>query len=59
MSETSSLQQAREAAGLTVEQISSLTNIPNAVIKGLENNSASDFKSSGEFSKFRELSVVA
>ena len=39
MSETSSLQQAREAAGLTVEQISSLTNIPSAVIKGLENNS--------------------
>lgn len=39
MSETSSLQQAREAAGLTVEQISSLTNIPSAVIKSLENNS--------------------
>jgi len=39
MSETSSLQQARKAAGLTVEQISSLTNIPSTVIKGLENNS--------------------
>jgi cytoskeletal protein RodZ len=39
MSEISSLQQAREAAGLTVEQISSLTNIRGGVIRDLENNS--------------------
>lgn len=39
MAEKSSLQQAREAAGLTVEQISSLTNIRVGVIKDLENNS--------------------
>ena len=35
----SSLAQARETAGLTVEQISALTNIRVAVIKDLENNS--------------------
>lgn len=39
MSEMSSLQQAREAAGLSVEQISSLTSIRSAVIKDLESNS--------------------
>lgn len=39
MAEKSSLQQAREAAGLTVEQISALTNIRVGVIKDLENNS--------------------
>lgn len=39
MSEISSLQQAREAAGLSVEQISSLTSIRSAVIKDLESNS--------------------
>jgi cytoskeletal protein RodZ len=39
MSEMSSLQQAREAAGLSVEQISSLTSIRTAVIKDLECNS--------------------
>jgi len=39
MSEISSLQQAREAAGLSVEQISSLTSIRIAVIKDLESNS--------------------
>ena len=39
MSEISSLQQAREAAGLSVEQISSLTSIRTAVIKDLECNS--------------------
>jgi cytoskeleton protein RodZ len=39
MSEVSSLQQAREAAGLSVEQISSLTSIRTAVIKDLECNS--------------------
>jgi cytoskeletal protein RodZ len=39
MAEKSSLQQAREAAGLTVEQISSLTNVRVGVIKDLENNS--------------------
>jgi cytoskeletal protein RodZ len=40
MEAKSSLAQAREAAGLTVEQISALTNIRVAVIKDLENNSA-------------------
>ena len=40
MQAKSSLAQAREAAGLTVEQISALTNIRAAVIKDLENNSA-------------------
>jgi len=40
METKSSLAQAREAAGLTVEQISALTNIRVAVIKDLENNSA-------------------
>ena len=40
MQAKSSLAQAREAAGLTVEQISALTNIRVAVIKDLENNSA-------------------
>jgi cytoskeletal protein RodZ len=40
MEAKSSLAQAREAAGLTVEQISALTNIRAAVIKDLENNSA-------------------
>ena len=39
MAEKSSLQQAREVAGLSVEQIASLTNIRPAVIKDLENNS--------------------
>ena len=39
MSEISSLQQARDAAGLSVEQISSLTSIRTAVIKDLECNS--------------------
>ena len=39
MAEKSSLQQAREAAGLTVEQISAITNIRAGVIKDLENNS--------------------
>lgn len=39
MAEKSSLQQTREAAGLTVEQISSLTNVRVGVIKDLENNS--------------------
>ena len=39
MAEKSLLQQAREAAGLTVEQISSLTNVRVGVIKDLENNS--------------------
>jgi len=40
MQAKSSLAQAREAAGLTVEQISALTNIRVAVIKDLEHNSA-------------------
>ena len=39
METKSSLAQAREAAGLTVEQISALTNIRAAVIKDLEMNS--------------------
>jgi len=39
MQAKSSLAQAREAAGLTVEQISALTNIRAAVIKDLEMNS--------------------
>ena len=39
MAEKSSLKQAREVAGLSVEQIASLTNIRPAVIKDLENNS--------------------
>jgi len=39
MQDKSSLAQAREAAGLTVDQISALTNIRVAVIKDLENNS--------------------
>jgi cytoskeleton protein RodZ len=39
MESRSSLAQARETAGLTVEQISALTNIRVAVIKDLENNS--------------------
>jgi len=39
MAEKSSLQQAREAAGLTVEQISALTNTRAGVIRDLENNS--------------------
>ena len=39
MESRSSLAQAREAAGLTVEQISALTNIRAAVIKDLEMNS--------------------
>jgi len=39
METKSSLAQAREAAGLTVEQISALTNIRAAVIKDLEINS--------------------
>jgi cytoskeletal protein RodZ len=38
MAEKSSLQQAREVAGLSVEQIASLTNIRPAVIRDLENN---------------------
>ena len=40
MLETSLLQQAREAANLTVEQIANQTNIRAAVIRDLENNSA-------------------
>ena len=39
MESKSSLAQARETAGLTVEQISAITNIRVAVIKDLENNS--------------------
>ena len=39
MENKSSLAQARETAGLTIEQISALTNIRVAVIKDLENNS--------------------
>ena len=39
MTEKSSLQQARDAAGLTVEQISAITNIRTGVIRDLENNS--------------------
>jgi cytoskeleton protein RodZ len=39
MESKSSLAQARETAGLTVDQISALTNIRVAVIKDLENNS--------------------
>jgi cytoskeleton protein RodZ len=39
MAEKSSLQQAREAAGLTVEQISAITNIRAGVIRDLEINS--------------------
>lgn len=39
MAAKSSLQQAREAAGLTIEQISSITNIRTGVIRDLENNS--------------------
>jgi len=39
MAEKSSLQQAREAAGLTVEQISAITNIRTGVIRDLEINS--------------------
>ena len=39
MASKSSLAQARETAGLTVEQISALTNIRVAVIKDLEKNS--------------------
>ena len=39
MQSKSSLAQARETAGLTVDQISALTNIRVAVIKDLENNS--------------------
>ncbi len=39
MTEISSIQQAREAAGLSLEQISALTNIRPGVIKDLENNS--------------------
>lgn len=39
MAEKSSLQQAREAAGLTVEQISAITNIRAGVMRDLENNS--------------------
>lgn len=39
MAEKSSLQQAREAAGLTVEQILAITNIRTGVIRDLENNS--------------------
>ncbi len=39
MQSKSSLAQTRETAGLTVEQISALTNIRVAVIKDLENNS--------------------
>lgn len=39
MKDKSSLQQAREVAGLSVEQISSLTNIRTGVIRDLENNS--------------------
>ena len=39
MAEKSSLQQARDAAGLTIEQISAITNIRTGVIRDLENNS--------------------
>ena len=39
MAEKSSLQKAREAAGLSVEQISAITNIRAGVIRDLENNS--------------------
>ena len=39
MAEKSSLQQAREAAGLSVEQISAMTNTRAGVIRDLENNS--------------------
>ncbi len=39
MAEKSSLQQVREAAGLSVEQISVITNIRAGVIRDLENNS--------------------
>jgi len=39
MTEKSSLQQVREAAGLSVEQISAITNIRAGVIRDLENNS--------------------
>jgi hypothetical protein len=39
MAEKSSLQQVREAAGLSVEQISAITNIRAGVIRDLENNS--------------------
>lgn len=39
MSGKSSLQQAREASGLTIEQISSMTSIRTSVIRDLENNS--------------------
>ena len=39
MTEKSSLQQAREAAGLSVEQISAITNIRAGVIRDLEINS--------------------
>ena len=39
MEEKSSLQQVREAAGLSVEQISAITNIRAGVIRDLENNS--------------------
>jgi len=39
MAEKSSLQQAREAAGLSVEQISAITNIRAGVIRDLEVNS--------------------
>ena len=39
MAEKSSLQQAREAACLSVEQISAITNIRTGVIIDLENNS--------------------
>ena len=39
MAEKSSLQQAREAAGLSVEQISAITNIRAGVIRDLEINS--------------------
>lgn len=38
MSEVSSLQKAREAAGLSAEQVSALTNIRVSVIKDLESN---------------------
>ena len=39
MLETSLLQQAREAANLTVEQIANQTNIRAVVVRDLENNS--------------------
>ena len=39
MAEKSSLQEVREAAGLSVEQISAITNIRAGVIRDLENNS--------------------